>query len=167
MSSPEPRLTPETISEIQVNLQQLELSAKNLNELSDHLTKQIAEIEAAINKLNLGIEADVEIQSWSAADGIYSHGWKLRYGKLSGKWGFLIEYWTEDLNWPDEDTDERWHFKDSPREQRLKAIDKIPLLLKALVTKSNDFASDITRKLTLAKDLASTFAPAKPDTSKK
>jgi hypothetical protein len=160
-------LSPETISDIQLSLKQLQISSKTLNELSDQLTKEIAEIEAAINKLNLGIEADIEIESRSSRDGVWSHGWKLGYGKESGKWGFVITYWTEDLNWPESDTNERWSFKDSPREQRVKSVEKIPLLLQALVKQSNDFASDITRKVSLARGLASSVLPTKLDGSRK
>jgi hypothetical protein len=94
------------------------------------------------------------VEAWSDEEGLSSGVWRLAYGKMAGKWGFFIEYLTEDLRAGHEDY-ESWLFKDAPREQRIKAVEKIPLLLEALVKKSTDVASDIEGKLSYAKSLAS------------
>src|SRR5271169_5855916 len=117
-------ITPKIASEIQANLKQLETSAHALNKLSDQLTKKVAGIEDTINSLNLGVTANVRIESWSNEEGTSSSVWRLAYGKESGKWGFVVEYLSEDLNrGPDADSYESWSFKDSPRDQRIRAVE--------------------------------------------
>jgi hypothetical protein len=161
-------ITPKTASEIQANLKQLETSAHALNKLSDQLTKKVAEIEDTINRLNLGVTADVRIESWANEDGTSSSVWRLAYGKESGKWGFVIEYLSENLNLgPDAESYESWPFKDSPREQRIRAVEKIPMLLEALVKKSNEVAEEISRKVSYTESLAATLLIAKPESTKK
>lgn len=156
-------ITAETASEIKANLKQLETSAHALNKLSDELTKKVAEVEDAINRLNLGISAHVDIQYWGSEDGLESSAWRLAYGKESGKWGFVIEYVSENLNWPDAGKHESWLFKDSPREKRIRAVEKIPELIGALVKKSNEVAEEIGRKVSYTQSIAATLPLAKPE----
>jgi hypothetical protein len=140
--------------EVQTNLEKLASAAKTINELSDQLTQEISQIESVVNDLNLGIDTNVRIDSWSDEEG-NSGLWRLAYGKMAGKWGFFVEYLSE---WPgrgpDSETYETWLFKDSPRAQRLKAVEKIPDLLGALVQKSAELAEAVTKKVKYAKDLS-------------
>jgi hypothetical protein len=143
--------------EVQTNLEKLASAAKTINELSDQLTHEVSQIEGAVNEFNLGIETNVRIESWASEQG-NSGLWRLAYGKMAGKWGFFVEYLSE---WPergpDAETYESWLFKDSPREQRLKAVEKIPDLLAALVKKSGELAETVTRKVNYARDLSGTI----------
>jgi hypothetical protein len=118
--------------------------------------------------LNLGVTVNVKIESWDSEDGESSSLWRLAYGKEAGKWGFIVEYISENLRYgPEADSYESWVFKDSPREQRLRAVEKIPLLLDALVAKSNEVAEEISRKVSYTQSLAATFLVAKPESAKK
>jgi hypothetical protein len=159
-------ITPEAASKIQANLKQLETSAHALNKLSDQLTQKVAEIEGTINSLNLGVTTNVRIESWSNEEGTSTSLWRLAYGKESGKWGFVIEHISEDLNYGHEEYSS-WPFKDSPREQRINAVDKIPQLLEALVKESNEVAEQVSRKISYTQSLAATLLVAKPESTKK
>jgi hypothetical protein len=146
---------------IQAQVEQLTKSAKTLNELSDLLTKEVGFVESALNRLNLGIRADVNVETLSASeDGLYSHWIRLAYGKSRSGWGFLVEELTENLNCPDADTCERWPFKESPREFRIKAVEKIPALLDALVKKASEVAADIQTTVGTAKELVANYPGA-------
>ncbi len=142
----------------QAKLQALTNVAQNLNELSDRLTAQVAEIEGAINKLNLGVRASVDAEI-VPVDENASRRVIFGYDKVSGKWGFVISQY---LNIDPENTYEQWAFKDAPRELRLKVIECIPLLLDDLVTKSMKLASEITGKITVAKNLVSSLSQSSP-----
>jgi hypothetical protein len=151
---------------VQADLQKLSQAAKKLNELSDKLTKEVSEIEVVINKLNLGVTAQVAFESWDDGEG-FSSVWNLVYGKLGGKWGFLINYSSENMQFgPDADTFEQWLFKDSPREKRLVSVEKIPQLLGALVKKSDEVANEINKQVEYARKLATSLSSSQ-DGSKK
>lgn len=139
------------------HLSRLSTAAQTLNELSDQLTKEVTDIETALNRLNLGIWAYVNAVTLdSSDDGTYTHGLQLIYGKSSGKWGFLVDEFREDVRNPDQGERETWPFKDAPREFRIKVVDKIPALLEALVKRSSEVASEITKKVRFAQELALT-----------
>jgi uncharacterized coiled-coil protein SlyX len=155
-------------SQIQDQLQQLAAAAQTLNELSDQLTKHVGDIETSLNKLNIGITANVKTEQWSDdEEGLSSTIWRLGYEKTSKQWGFVIERITEDCRYPEAGTYESWAFKDAPREHRLLSVEKIPALLNALLEKSKDVASDISGKVSYAKSLATSLAMSKADGSKK
>jgi hypothetical protein len=142
-------------------LQELSSTAKTLNELTDKLTKEVSAIEDAVNRLNLGVEASVHVESWGDDSGLQSGLWRLAYGKHAGKWCLFIEYLTEDRNaFPEDGTYEAWLFKDAPRETRVKAVSKIPDLLARLVKESQDLAEKISDRLTYAHEIATSLAPA-------
>jgi hypothetical protein len=146
--------TSDSSPEVQANLQKLASVASTINQLSDQLTEEVSEVEEAVNELNLGVTTNVRVDSWADEEG-NSGLWRLAYGKNSGKWGFFVEYLSE---WPgrgpDSETYESWLFKDSPRDVRLKCVEKIPLLLDTLVRKSTEVANTIAEKVAYAKDLA-------------
>src|ERR1022692_4321752 len=65
-------------SQIQDQLQQLAAAAQTLNELSDQLTKHLGDIETSLNKLNIGITANVKTEQWSDdEEGLSSTIWRL------------------------------------------------------------------------------------------
>jgi hypothetical protein len=148
-------------------LQELSSTAKNVNDLTDQLTKEVSGIEAVVNRLNLGIETNVLVESWSNEDGNHSGLWRLAYGKHTGKWCLFIEYLTEDhVSGPMADTYETWFFKDAPRDARIKAVTKIPELLAVLVQESQKVAAKIAEKVTYAQELAETLSLSSVDLPK-
>ena len=55
----------------------------------------------------------------------------------------------------------------TPIDRRLRAVEKIPLLLEALVARSKKVASELSGKLTYAQSVAASFSPASPEMPKK
>jgi hypothetical protein len=161
-----PSLAPDP-SKIQANLQELTTTADVLNDLSERLTKQVAEIEAAVNKLNLGITASVEVESWADERALQWETWRLAYGKDGGKWGFLLQHLSGTRNFPEADSYEQWAFQDLSRERRLRAVEKIPMLMEALVARSKKVASELSGKLSYAQSLATSFSQPNAEAARK
>lgn len=149
--------------EISAKLDALAKAAQNLNELSDRLTEYVSEIEGAVNKLNLGVRASVAVEV-VAEDTFVNRNVFFDYKKAAARWGFFVNQY---LDSDPENTWESWAFKDAPRELRLKAVEKIPLLLDELETKSVKLASDIADKISLARALVSALPQPRPVSSKK
>jgi hypothetical protein len=146
--------------EIAATLQSLTTVAQNLNELSDRLTAQVLLIERAVNKLNLGVRTTVDVDSSLIDNDDFSAlVTRLGYTKVDGKWGFAIHQFV-DID--PENTYQTWAFKDAPRDLRLKAVDRIPELMKALVDTSVKLGSDINDKICLTKGLVSALSQTSP-----
>jgi hypothetical protein len=145
------------------NLWRLASAAQNLNQLSDRLSEQVAELENGINKLNLGVRATVDVEA-SAVDNLVVLCLRLGYDKVGGQWGFCIDRFIES---DPEDTYEKWSFKDAPRDLRLKVVDRFPQLLDEMVNTSLKLASEINDKISLAKGLVSLLPQPSPTGSKK
>lgn len=148
------------------SLHELASCADNLNSLSDQLTKQVTEIESSINKMGIGLTASVDTEKWSDENGETYNIWRICYEKYSGKWGLTIEHLWGHEGFGEGDS-ETLPFKDAPREHRLRAVEKIPELIDALVKKSKDFASDISDTASYAEELAAAFTKQAVPTSKK
>jgi hypothetical protein len=160
-------LLSESLLKVESNLKELTGAAQTLNAVSDEFTKQVSTIESTLSRLNLGIRAHVVVHSSTNMDGDATNYLRLAYGKLSGKWGFIIEQFTDHINW-DEYTDfESWAFKDAPRELRIDAVDKIPELLEALVKKSGEIAAKMATKTEYTRELAARLAPTSASSAKK
>lgn len=143
---------------IKSQLERLKSASSTLNESSDLLTKHVARLESIFNSFNLGVEARVQIESWSEEDG-YGETWQLAYCKTrTRKWGFMIELTCEQFNSIEAGSFESWPFKDAPRDARLKAVEKIPSLLAALVEKADEVAGEISAKSSYAQSLISSLS---------
>lgn len=144
-------------AKLQNSLKELAASADNLNTLSDQLTKQVTEVESALNKMGIGLTASVKTETWSDERGEQYDIWRLCYEKHQSKWGLTIEHLWGLEGFDDSQESETWPFKDAPREHRLNSVEKIPDLIDALVAKSKDFASDISASTNYAQGLAAMF----------
>ena len=165
MSLPRARLLDR--EKLQNSLQELASSADTLNSLSDQLNKQILDVESAVNKMGIGLTAYMNTESWSDERGERYDIWRICYEKHSSKWGFTIQHLWGLESYDDSQDSETWAFKDAPREHRLKAIEKIPDLIDALVKKSRDFAADISGVMSYAQGLAAAFTKPEALASKK
>src|ERR1035437_2821986 len=80
---------------------QLSTVAADLNAVSDDLGKSVADIDAALKKLNIGISVWVKVRTW---DGDDSRGdlsfWSedLGFAKINGKWGISLRRVDGDYN---------------------------------------------------------------------
>ena len=143
-------------SEVESCVQKLTASSRAINALSKALTEQVCEIEDTINGLNLGIKTDVLCKSSFDEDGIWTKELNLCWGKFNGHWGFIVEEHEKDrsIGNPDQqDTYRHWLFRDAPRELRLAVVDKIPELLKSMVTTADGFIEQIAEKTSFVSNI--------------
>jgi hypothetical protein len=167
VSLPRTPLLSESLLKVESHLVELTGAAQTLNAVSDEFTKQVSTIENTLSRLNLGIRANVVVYSSSNMEGTVTKYLRLGYGKSGGRWGFIIEQFTDHLNWDDYEDFESWAFNDAPRELRIDAVDKIPELLEALVKKSGEIAAKMTKKTEYTKALAARLALTSASGAKK
>ncbi len=133
-------------------LKQLASLSKSLNEASDQLNKQIAEIESALNSYKLGISAWVELkrERQQTPHGELTYADDLGYAKHDGKWGLLVSSYCD----IDPESVKTTLLRDASREVRLAAIDKIPELLSALSQEASKVTDEALKKAASAKEIA-------------
>lgn len=137
--------------------------AAELNDASDELGKTISQIDTALKKLNVGVVVWITIQARPADpnNGDFWHETdQLGYAKVNGKWGVAIRTVGEDVQDPDQCSDEEWLFNDAPRALRLQAIDKIPDLLDGLAQVAAKTKEEIRKRLKDAQEVADAVTKA-------
>jgi len=138
-------------------LKHLASLSKSLNEASDLLSKQIIEIEGALNELRLGVPAWVVISKTEEDVSVKKedkpffaeHTLEIGYGKHKGKWGLLFLD-----SWPDFDNYDVVFLRDSAREHRIAAVEKLPDLLKALEAEATKTTEEAAKKAAEMKQFA-------------
>jgi prefoldin subunit 5 len=140
----------------------LAASAQALNAASDELSKPIADVDAVLKQLNLGLTVWEKIQGLDE-DG-YGNFWSrdVGYAKVGGKWGIAIRT-TEGNHNNDAFDDEEWLFDNAPRTYRIDAIEKIPELLDKLIKASDKTARKLKEKAVEARELATALTGAATD----
>ena len=138
--------TPEVppIERVQASYKQLSLASIGLNEASDELGSAVSDLDAALQKLNLGISAWVQLSG-----GEEEYNWWSRdigYAKVKDKWGIGLKTSSGNYASPERDSEELWLFNDAPRWMRTVAVGKIPDLLEALLKKAQDTTKAIKKK---------------------
>ncbi|MDA2937993.1 hypothetical protein MYX75_07000 [Acidobacteria bacterium AH-259-A15] len=147
-------------NKVDAALERLASFTQTLNEASDKLSVQIAAIESALSEYKLGITAWVNLkreQDFSEADdkGVrhqLTYVEQLGYGKHKGRWGLLVSWFWEELLDP-YNLDQSF-LRDTSRETRLAAIEKLPDLLEALAQKAAKVTEETTKKAAQAKEIA-------------
>ncbi len=141
-------------SKVQTSFLQLVTAAADLNAVSDELGKSVAELDAALKQLNLGVTVWVQVEGNTDAsdDSYWSHN--LGYAKIDGKWGIALSQVVGNWNDPDGADVESWLFNEAPRRFRLAAIGHIPELLQNLSQEANKMAEKVKGKLAEAKEVA-------------
>ncbi len=136
----------------------LAASAQTLNAASDEFSKPVAELEAAVQKLNLGL---VTWQKVVGGGDEYDNYWRreIGYMRVDGKWGLVIRSVSGNHN-HDEPDIELWSFGDAPRSYRIEAIDKLPDLLEELIKNSEKTAKKLKEKTVEARELATALKQA-------
>jgi len=141
---------------------ELRTVAADLNAVSDELGKSIAEIDAALKSLNLGITVWVRIrgEDVDVERDCYSY-WSddIGYSKVSARWGICLRHVEGDAS-EDTQSTEAWLFNDAPRTLRLAAIDCIVELLQRLSEEGQATTQKIKEKLADAQEVASAVIKA-------
>ena len=141
-------------------LKHLASLSKSLNQASDDLSKQIDQVEAALNELKLGVWAWVEVSRLVDDETFLVDGkpeqvtrlHHLGYGKRRGKWGLLFSVSYED--YPDPEFDAVMFLRDAQRMERIEAVEKIPDLIKALEKSAGDVTKRVTEQAAKVGDVA-------------
>lgn len=139
---------------LDATLRSLSLASDQLNFHSNALNSAIAEVQVALQKYNLGVEASVELDRVGDEHDRYHNVWDLSYSKQNGKWGLYV------INYIDEDPNDTWRSQailEAPREWRMVAVDKFPALIAKLVEEVNKSAAEAAKKVAKAKQIAGTL----------
>jgi len=123
---------PDFSSRLRSSFEKLSSSAQSLNTATDELTKLAASFDVALKKLNLGIEAWVNIATGSDESGNRSYYDQLGYAKIAGKWGLALRQLECDEHSGDEEITQEWLFADAPRDLRVSAVSRLPELIQKL-----------------------------------
>jgi hypothetical protein len=142
-------------TQVKSALKELASVSQSLNQVSDELSAQLAEIEKAINRYNLGVTAWVTLRSTEMEPEVGQFPWsvidELRYTKLEGKWGLVwVSYVAEDP----ENTWKKKSLRESPRDIRLLSVKKLPDLLSELARKAAELSLDTSERVVEARNIA-------------
>lgn len=136
----------------------LAASSEVLNAASDEYSKPISELDAQLQKLNIGLITWQNIASGSdEGDGYWSRD--VGYAKIGDKWGLAIRTVDGRHSW-DRDDIEEWSFHEAPRSYRIEALEKLPDLLEQLIKNAEKTAKKLQEKTVEAKELASALKQA-------
>lgn len=135
-----------------VALSRLLSSAKSLNAVSDQISTEVSEIEAALAANRIGVAAWVEVDRWTegARDFLIPYVASIGYDKHNGKWALLYSVWCEAT----EDSDVSF-LRDTSREIRIGALQKLPLLFEKLAEETQKLTEKATNNLSDAKSITS------------
>ena len=164
-SSQSPKPEP-VLERVSVAFEKLAASAAELNAASDEIARPVSAIEAALQRLNLGVPAWTTFRSiphYSDDNHEYYEICYVGYAKVSQKWGLAICH----TNSVDGETvsEQEWRFNDAPRELRLEALEKLPELLETLANTADSTAAELRQRIVLTRQVADTIgrmSPSKP-----
>ena len=126
-------------------------SGKSINDASGQLAKPIASLERALKRLNLGVACWATINS--GTDGDYCWSQEVGYSRVHRRWCLAIRTTDGPEHDPALLSQEEWPFSDAPRYLRVKAVDKLPELIEALVKATDATASRLKKKVAPAQEL--------------
>ena len=145
---------------VEETLGKLAYVSDSLNKASDSLSEQILEVESALQRYGLGVSAWVMISSWEvevpvigAMDTNVTRMLCLGYGKYIGKWGLLVSECDDDIP----DTGNVSFLREEPRDVKLEAVGKLPDLLKELLKKATEIATETTAKADVTREIAASL----------
>jgi hypothetical protein len=137
---------------VQSSYRKLSTVASELNFVSDELGKYVSEMDAALKKLNLGVEVWVDIKR-DQDDRCFSSE-SLGYQKIGGKWGIALRT-ISGMHGSEDDSDvEIWLFNEAPRSLRITSIAKVPELLEKLSVEAKKMIDEIDGNLARVKEVA-------------
>ncbi len=133
------------IERIQNAVRQFPTASASLNTATDQLSQSIGQVDAILKKFSLGVPTWVSFYEAVNHEAEYFYSEDIGYAKIGGKWGVAIRTteWERD---PGDKTVEEWLFNDSPRLLRVRAVEKIPELLEALLERADEMTEKIKKK---------------------
>lgn len=145
---------PDVLSRLRHSYEKLSSFARSLNNDSEELAKIGAAMDAAIKKLNLGVEAWSTIATGSDENQPFiSYEDRLGYAKIDGKWGLAIREVECDASDGEEKVVHEWLFAEAPREMRILAVDRLPELIEALNETVSALHNRMSKKIADARSI--------------
>jgi prefoldin subunit 5 len=142
----------------------LAATSDTLNTASDEFSKPIAEIDFALQKLNIGLVTWQTIHGGGDdGDGYWSRD--VGYAKVGGKWGLAIRTVNGHQSWDVDDIDE-WLFHEAPRPYRIEALEKLPDLLEQIIKNADKTTKKLQEMTVEAKELANAVKQAAEEVKK-
>ncbi len=145
---------------VKTSFQKLAAAAATLNAASNKLGIVIADLDAAIKSLNLGISSWLNINDRTDEDGDRWNTDQMGYARIGGKWGIALRKLSGSNRYGDEITDGEWLFNDAPRALRMDAIEKIPDFLENLAKDADEMTKRVNEKLKESQALAKAIKTA-------
>jgi hypothetical protein len=141
-----------------ISLQDLARLSRELNEASDALSEQIAEVESALNELKLGVRAYVKIRSNTSvvAEVEVTDAQYLGYAKCRGKWCLTLVDSSDQF--PDRDSE--IPLREASREDRIAAVEKLPSLIRKLENETKRLVAEARSKATKVGEFAGALRKA-------
>jgi hypothetical protein len=139
-------VAPSIKERVQQSYRQLAVVATQLNTVSDKLTSNVSDLEAALIRLHLGITSWFAFRSWHSEDHFHYWSEEVGFTKLGGKWCIAIREVSGDQQ-EGHTVDSEWSFKEAPRLMRIKAIAKIPDLLEQLIKDGTQATKTATKQI--------------------
>jgi hypothetical protein len=147
--TPPPEVRPTT--RITSSTKQLAGLAADIKAAGKELCDNIAPLETALAKFNLGVSAWFTITGSDHDDGSY---WsrEIGYAQIGKKWGIALRK-TEGHQAADYEKVDTWFFGDAPSWMQIESIPKIPDLLEALSKRVQETIGKLKEKAVQAKEL--------------
>ena len=129
-------------------LPSLAATAANLNNASKKLTEIIERLDGALQRLNLGVTAWVQVNGANSSPDL-SAFWSedLGYSRIGRKWGLALRRIEGDHALNEWELLDEWPFNEAPRDLRIGAITRIPKLLKKLDQEAQMVAEEISESI--------------------
>jgi len=149
--------SPSPSDRISAAVQKLIPVAQKLNSASEGLSKPVADLEASLKRLNLGVASWTNLSKSEDSHGFHTE-WDLGYARHEGRWGIVLRHTKGSRSYPDQEDEDTWFFNDAPRFMKSKAVDMLPELIEGLVAVSDKTAEKLLRKTPVAQELAGAVA---------
>jgi hypothetical protein len=138
---------------VQTDFQALSAVASSLNSASDELTKVVGILDGALQRLNIGLNVWIDYVNRAEQPGEIDDD-QIGYCKVNGKWGIGLRRIWGDTQRDFYEIEGPWLFNDSPRDMRLKSVDKIPELIAALSKAASEMTKKVQEKTQGVRELA-------------
>jgi hypothetical protein len=141
-----------------ISLKDLARLSRELNEASDALSDEIAEVESALNELKLGVRAYVKVRSNTSvvAEREVTDAQYLGYAKCRGKWCLTLVDSSDEF--PDRDSEVP--LREASREDRIAAVEKLPSLIRKLENETKRLVAEARSKATKVSEFAGALRKA-------
>ena len=151
---------------IAVSYQQLSEASSELHSAAKDLSDTISVLNAALQKLNLGVSAWHQIAGNDGdEDGNY---WSrdIGYAKVGKAWGIAIRRtWGNNCS-EETHNEETWLFADAPRYMCIEAAGKLPDLFDDLIKRTREATEKLHAKTAATREMIAAIAALAPEISR-